>query len=41
MSELYRIIGPTIRQQLEGLRPAQIEQLEAAFAEVDAETGNI
>ncbi len=25
MSELYRIVGPTIRDQLDGLRPAQME----------------
>jgi hypothetical protein len=35
MSELYRIVGPSIRQQCEGLRPAQLEALEAAFAEVE------
>jgi hypothetical protein len=35
MSELYRLVGPNIRKELDGLRPAQMEQLEAAFAEVD------
>jgi hypothetical protein len=35
MSELYRLIGPPIRKDLEGLRPAQLEQLELAFAEVE------
>lgn len=37
MTELYRIVGPTIRDQLEGLRPAQMEQVEAAFAEADGD----
>lgn len=39
MKELYRIVGPPIRKELEGLRPAQLEQVEAAFAEVDADSG--
>ena len=39
MSELYRLVGPNIRQQCEGLRPAQMEQLEAAFAEVEGGPG--
>ena len=33
------MVGPSIRQQLDGLRPAQLEQLEAAFSEVDAANG--
>ena len=32
-------MGPEVRQHLEGLRPAQLEQLEAAFAEVDEALG--
>jgi hypothetical protein len=35
MSEIYRFMGPEIKQHLGGLRPAQLEQLEAAFAEID------
>ena len=39
MSELYRLVGPNIRQQIGDLRPAQMEALEAAFAEVDGGNG--
>lgn len=39
MSELYRLVGPNIRQQIGELRPAQMESLEAAFAEVDGGNG--
>ena len=39
MSELYRLIGPNIRKELEGLRPAQLEQLEQAFSELDGGNG--
>ncbi len=39
MSELYRLVGPNIRQQVGELRPAQMEALEAAFAEVDGGIG--
>jgi hypothetical protein len=39
MSELYRLVGPNIRQQIGELRPAQMEALEAAFAEVDGGIG--
>lgn len=39
MSELYRLVGPSIRQQIGELRPAQMEALEAAFAEVDGGSG--
>ncbi len=35
MSELYRFMKTKIRPHLEGLRPAQLEQLEAAFNEID------
>ena len=39
MSELYRLVGPNIRKEFDGLRPAQLEALEAAFAEVDGGSG--
>jgi hypothetical protein len=39
MSELYRLVGPNIRKEFDGLRPAQLEALEAAFAEVDGGGG--
>jgi len=35
MSELYRFMGPGIKKYLEGLRPAQIDQLKTAFSEID------
>lgn len=35
MSEVYRFMKTRIRPHLEGLRPAQLEQLEAAFNEID------
>lgn len=39
MTEIYRYMGSDIRKHLEGLRPAQLEQLEAAFSEVDGGGG--
>lgn len=39
MSEIYRFMGPEIKKHLTGLRPAQLEQLDTAFAEIDGDDG--
>ena len=36
--ELYKTMGPPLKQYLTGLRPAQMEVLESGFNEVDGVT---